>query len=322
MLEMVSVIIPVYNVESYLVKCLNSVINQSYSNIEIILVDDGSTDKSSEICDAYAKNDDRIQVIHKINGGLSEARNVGIDYAKGQYITFIDSDDYIAKDYIEYLYNMLIQDDADISIVSNKKVWNDYEKLDELKMKKRSFQSIEAIEDLLYQKHIDNSAWGKMYKKSLFNQIRYPIGKLYEDLGTTYRVFYNADRIIWCNQQKYYYFQRNNSIMNQQFSLKNLDRIDISQQIMGFVQEKAPQIESAAICRFFISNIQVLRELPLNEKQYQPTVRVIYQNMKKYRKYVIFDKRAKLINRIIALCSYLPLCFIQKLGVLYKKIYK
>lgn len=320
--DLVSIIVPVYNVEHYISRCVDSLLNQTYRNIEIILVDDGSTDSSSLICDQYAKKDQRIQVFHKKNGGLSDARNVGITYSKGDFITFVDSDDFVTKDYIEYMYRLLQENHADISIVSNKKVWNENEKIECTKFKKEIFDNIEAMEDMFYQKHIENSAWAKLYRRELFEEIEFPKGKLYEDLGTTYKVFFKSRIIVWCNQQKYYYFQRNNSIMSRTFSTENRDRIDISKEIVDFTRVNAPSILDAAISRFFISNIQLLREIPLSEIQYQSLFLEICQNIKCCRKKILFDKKAKMINRLIAFCTYMPLSIIQKMGVIYKKVYK
>ena len=188
MKDLISVIIPVYKVEEYINRCIDSVINQTYKNLEIILVDDGSPDGCPKICDEYAKKDSRIRVIHKQNGGLSDARNVGIDNANGKYITFIDSDDWIPIDSINILYKNLINTKSEISsgcllevFSDNRKNYsnNDYE----------VYSKIEGLKNLFLLHDISNSASGKIYDISLFDNIRYPVGKLYEDLGTTYKLF-------------------------------------------------------------------------------------------------------------------------------------
>lgn len=319
---LISVVVPVYKVEKYLKRCVESIVKQTYDNLEIILVDDGSPDGCPEICDQYAEKDARIHVYHKSNGGLSDARNVGIEKATGKYITFVDSDDYVSCDYVEYLYNLLRKSDADISIVCNKKIWSYDEKLDDVEHQETIFSNTEAMEALFYQKFIENSAWAKLYKKELFDVIRYPKGRLYEDLGTTYKLFFNASKIIWSNEQKYYYFQRESSIMSKAFTEKNMDRIAMSEEILDFVRDNCCEIEKAAVSRFFISNIQVLRELPLENQKYQNCCKEICENIKKYRKEVVLDSKAKTITRLIALSSFMPFWLMQKLGAVYKKIYK
>lgn len=304
-------------VEKYLKRCIRSIQKQTYKNLEIILVDDGGTDNCSRICDEFAQKDSRIKVVHKQNGGLSDARNVGIDIARGEYITFVDSDDYVTQDYIEYLYNLLEKNKADISIVSNKKTWKFSDTVDLVNNKEILFSNVDAVEDLLYQKHIENSAWAKLYKTELFSDIRYPIGMLYEDLGTTYKLLFKATNIVWSNEQKYFYFQRDNSIMNKKFSGKNLDRIFLSQEILNFVDKKIPKIKNAAESRFFVSNIQVLRELPLKESCYFEIRDEIKKNIKIYRKKVLFDSNAKKMTRCIAAFSYLPIWFLKDLGKFY-----
>lgn len=316
--DLISVIIPVYNVEQYLVRCLDSVINQTYKKLEIILIDDGSIDKSSLICDSYAKKDERIVVIHKENGGLSDARNRGMDVAKGSYIAFIDSDDFVSPDYIEYLYNILKNNNADVSCCDFQCFVKDVESSTR-KIDLKTYSGIEAIEQLCYQKTINTSAWGKLYKTELFNSVRFPKGRLYEDLGTTYKVFYKSNKIINSSDKKYYYFLRGDSIMRSSFSLKNFDRILLSNELLNFINENAPSIKNAAISRFFISNVQVFREIPLDNDRYKNEIRILKNNIKKYRKNVFFDKKAKKISRLIALSSYCPEKIFQFLGELYKK---
>lgn len=319
---LISIVIPVYNVEKELDRCIVSVLKQTYTNLEIILVNDGSTDNSGIKCEDYKTKDSRIKVIHKNNGGLSEARNFGMDEANGELITFIDSDDYVTNDYVEYLYNMMSKNDADVSIVENKKVWGELEELDKNLDEEIIFNSLDAVEDLLYQKHIENSAWAKLYKRKLFEGIRYPCGMLYEDLGTTYKVLLRAEKIVWSNIQKYYYYQRENSIMYRKFTSKNMDRIILSEKMLEEISLEYPELIPAAISRVFISNVQVLRELPMEDEAFDTIKQDIISNIKKYRKNVLFNKKAKKINRIIAVLSYGSLNIFVKLGSLYKKVYK
>lgn len=323
--ELISVIIPVYNVENYLSRCVDSIINQTYSNLEIILVDDGSTDSSGVMCDEYKKKDKRITVIHQENGGLSQARNSGMKVMNGKYVTFVDSDDYISKDYIEYLFKLIVRYKADISICLHRNFYEDGTLEKKKKNKRKSivlFSGQDAVIDLCYQKHIPNSAWGKLYKSKLFRNVVYPVGKLYEDLGTTYKLFLKSNRVVFSPKEKYYYFQRRDSIMHFKFSIKNMDRVKLSEKLYKDVKDISDELKMAAVSRMFISNMQVLREFPFGDVQYQEEEEYIKKNIKFYRKKVLFDKRAKRINRLIALSTYFDLEGVQRLGKLYKFFYR
>lgn len=318
--ELISIVIPVYNVGKYLQTCVESVINQTYTNLQIILVNDGSTDRSGEICEEFKKKDERIIVIHKENGGLSDARNYGLNYVVGNYVTFIDSDDYVSTDYVSFLVELLENHNADISICGLCKfIEGETVRISDNNIIK-CFTNIEAIEDNFYQKHIENSACGKLYKVEMFENIRYPIGRIYEDLATTYRLLGLATKVVWSAQQKYFYLQRNDSIMHQKFSLRDMDRITISREILEYTKINYPQIENAANSRFFISNIQTLRILPLNDKKYLQEIYEIQKNITLYRKGVLHDKNAKKITRVIALMAYGPIGILQKLGDAYKRV--
>lgn len=322
MQPLISIVIPIYNVALYLERCLESVCSQTYQNLEIILVDDGSTDNSRHICDEYAARDNRINVIHKENGGLSEARNVGIDIFKGEYITFIDSDDFVHNGYIQRLYDLLIGGEADISVIGQQKFSSSNEiKEHEKDSNIKYFTGISAIADMWYQKNILTSAWGKLYNKSLFHEIRYPVGKLYEDLATTYRLFYLAKKIVYSSEILYYYYQRSSSIMYQKFTLDKMDRIAISLELLEWAKAYCPELREAATARFFLSNIQVLREIPITDG-YQEQIQYIKNNVKKYRTQVIHDKNAKFMNRLIAYCSIFNIRLFQKMGCVYKRIFK
>jgi len=206
------VIVPVYNVEKYLEKCLNSIVNQTYQNLEIILVDDGSPDGCGAICDKYAAQDQRIRVIHKENGGLSSARNAGLEIATGEYINFVDSDDWIEPDMYEYLLSGAQQAGADIVVCGmfeelpdrqHCHSWHDAE----------TFNTEEGLEQLFLRKKYSHSAWAKLYRRTLFADVRFPDGRNFEDIATTYRVFEKAQIVRLLPKAKYHYLQRNDSIM-------------------------------------------------------------------------------------------------------------
>lgn len=213
---LVSIIIPVYNVNNYLRRCLDSVVGQTYQKLEIILVDDGSTDNSGKICDEYAQIDNRIIVVHKINGGLSDARNVGIDIASGKYIAFIDSDDFVSTKYIQILLEEIMKKNADIAICKYVKgSRDDFVKENNKKRKIKCFKSVEMLKNWHGKyKHVETVAWNKLYKLSLFkeNNISYPQGYYNEDVQTTHLLINKADNIILIDEVLYYYFQRKDSI--------------------------------------------------------------------------------------------------------------
>lgn len=209
---LISIIIPIYKVEPYLRRCLDSIVNQTYTNLEIILVDDGSPDGCPHICDEYAAKDNRIVAIHKKNGGLSDARNAGLDICKGEYISFIDSDDWVDEKYIEILLDLAIKENADIAIGENIQTSGICNKLNNIS-KTQIYSSKEALYHLFTHNHIAFTiSCGKLYKKELFSNLHFPIGKFHEDEFTTYILLYRSKEIVYTNRILYYYFRHSNSI--------------------------------------------------------------------------------------------------------------
>ncbi len=207
--ELITIIVPVYNVEKYLCKCIDSVLIQTYKNFELVIIDDGSTDNSGNICDTYKNKDNRIRVIHKENGGLSDARNFGIENAHGKYITFIDSDDYLKNTYIEYLYKLIKEFNTDISICAYTVFTDTGKCIDYGKgYKREKLDKIETFKRMLNEEGFSVSSCAKLYKTTLFNDIRYPKGKLCEDNGTTYKLIDKVDQIAYGNESQYYYLKR------------------------------------------------------------------------------------------------------------------
>ncbi len=246
--SLITIIVPVYKVEKYLKKCIDSIINQDYKNLEIILVDDGSPDICPEICDEYAKKDERIRVVHKENGGLSDARNAGIKVATGEYIAFIDSDDYVAENYISMLLYTLKKYDADISACNYIKVYEDTGRQEvELKTDKELVMTnVEAMKDLfILPSNSDVVTWNKLYRTSLFtdNNIEFPKGKLHEDNFTTYKLYYYSSKVAFVNVPCYYYLQRKDSIMGQKFNPRRLDILLALQEIKKFVKKNNIDLE-------------------------------------------------------------------------------
>ena len=210
---MISVIIPVFNVEKYLPKCLDSVINQTYKNIEIILVDDGSKDSSGRICDEYAQQDSRIIVVHKENGGLSSARNAGLDIATGDYVMFVDSDDYVEPYFCEIPLKLAKENNVEIVSFGYYRVYEDGRKIEFKTSNPRIISTNEGIFQLIKKTDvIYNLPCNKFFKRTLFREIRFPLGKEYEDQATTYLLFHKASGIYVSDCILYNYLYRETSI--------------------------------------------------------------------------------------------------------------
>ncbi|MBP1744959.1 MAG: hypothetical protein H6Q58_1937 [Firmicutes bacterium] len=265
--ELVSVIIPVYKVEDYIRRCVDSVLKQTYGNLEIILVDDGSPDRCGEICDEYAAKDSRVVSIHKKNGGLSDARNAGMEVCKGEYITFLDSDDWVEAAYIEKLYRLLKETDSDISVCSFIRTSKEDAEPDAAPEEIRVFSNIEALNSLESNADIQLYiqlvvAWGKLYRRSLFDGVTYPVGKLHEDEFTTYKLLYRADRVALTSAQLLYYWQREDSIMGAGFNVKgNLDATEALKERAEFYQKAGLDELSSRACK-----MAFLKSLVLNKR--------------------------------------------------------
>lgn len=258
--QLISVIIPVYGVEKYLDRCIASICKQTYRNLEILLVDDGSKDSSGNICDKWANNDSRITVFHKNNGGLSSARNYGIARAKGDYVSFIDADDYVQENYIEYLYNLILKYSCDISICCYIKTANEYVHFgeDENLHEKILMSGKEACFYLLtegYRYLI--TAWGKLYKKHLVSTYLFPEGRIHEDEATTYKYYYNAEKVVVGNRQCYAYRYNPSSITHLLLSGKNHDAIKcLSERAIYFSnhdEDKLEQLSWEMLFNYLIS---------------------------------------------------------------------
>lgn len=240
---MVSVIIPAYNVEDYISESLESVVNQTYRNIEIIVIDDGSTDNTLNICNRYAKNDSRIHVICTDNHGVSQARNEGLKAAKGEYIAFVDSDDYAHSHLFENILKDMCMNNSDIGIA-------DYGRFSEKKdiildsriAEKCVLNSVGCIEEAYKSdKHgINFTLWAKVYRRDLFekNNIRFPINKIHEDIFTLYELMYYATKITYSGEILYFYRKRQGSIMLRPFSLSNLAALEATREAIAFFDKK------------------------------------------------------------------------------------
>lgn len=240
--KLVSIIVPIYNIEKYIEKCINSIINQTYTNIEIILINDGSTDGCKSICEEYEKKDNRIVLINKINEGLSVARNTGLEKAKGEYVAFIDGDDFVDEKYIETLYNNLQKNNADISacgfyMYHNDKNFSRFEKIEKDKIEVLNPEK--ALDKIMnYKSAFKQNVWNKLYKKEIFtkNNIKFYKDKIYEDVGISYELISNSNIIVYDTTCLYYYVQREKSITKRlKFDKRELDRIEMANKMCDYI---------------------------------------------------------------------------------------
>ena len=286
--ELITIVIPIYNVEKYLHDCLKSVINQTYNNLQIILVDDGSPDNCPKICDEYKNKDSRIEVIHKKNGGLSDARNAGLEKAKGRYICFIDSDDFINCKYIEKLYDLITKNNADMAVSNFKRVQDFKEEYLEKKEENATeeiYTGKQMIENIYSRKLYVQStvAWNKMYKTELFKDIKFPYGKLHEDEFTTYKLYYICSKVVMTSEILYYYRYVPNSIMNKKFNKKRLDGISaLEERLTFFKDKKEEKLYNLTLIRY----LMVIMIHYTNIKKFLENSEEIQKNLKcKYNKY-------------------------------------
>lgn len=257
--EKISLIIPVYNVEKYLKKCIDSAINQTYQNIEIILINDGSTDNSGKICEEYSRRYQNIIYVNKKNGGLSSARNAGIHVSKGDYLFFLDSDDYITEDCIESLYFALLKENTDISIGNYQEVYLN----DEIDLKRKNREYIfldneQAFIEMLSHNTFNMSACNKLFKKYLFKEIEFPLGKKCEDYYIMYKLILNSKKISLIESPTYFYLQRTNSITKN--SNVNIDFLIASYEQMKYVESNFPHLRQYAYSDYAMAGMAIHQE--------------------------------------------------------------
>lgn len=298
--QKVSVIVPIYKVEPYLKRAVASILHQTYHNLEIILVDDGSPDQCGRICDDYAKEDNRITVIHKENGGLSDARNAGLDTAHGEYIVFVDSDDFIAEDYVETLMQCLKKYDADVAMCSYAVTAS--VELDESIFKASRDETVEVcdrrelLNNLYDANHKDATyfivSWNKIYKASLWQDVRFPKGRIHEDEATTYKIYDRAQKGVYLHRPLYGYFTAPSSITRDRFNIKRLQWMDALDDRIVYFEDKTEQLneegkqekefleKQIACCRRARADASIHYYYPLKEEL--PTERKAAKRLKSY----------------------------------------
>ena len=262
MSELISVIVPVYNVEQYLEKCVQSIQTQTYSNLEILLVDDGATDSSGRLCDELATTDERITVIHKENGGLSSARNEGQKNAKGEYILFVDSDDYIHEEMIESLYQQLIAENADVSScnVMNVYTTNQTPQCDREDLYLVLNQE-EFLREYLIGQKVPGTICNKLIRKEIADKIEFPVGKIYEDAFYHYQLVQIAKKYVVNTKPYYYYYHRQQSITTTPYRERDLVYITIYQQFYDLVKQQFPKLEEEAFFRLSYAHFYILDKM-------------------------------------------------------------
>ena len=259
-LPKISVIVPVYNVQKYIKKCINSIINQTYSNLEIIIVNDGSTDNSGTICEYYTAQDDRIIFINQENQGLSMARNNALDIATGEYIGFVDSDDWIEPDMFFTLYTIAVENDADISMC-NFYYTHDSGYKSPFSNETTGIKVLTGVHKITNNIRIANNfVWNKLYRRHLFNETRFPKNKLYEDIFLVYKLIDNANKMVTTSQCEYYYLRRESGITLRKFKLNQFDNTEAYMERYEYISNKYPALEKTCRKQIFLSLLWVLRK--------------------------------------------------------------
>ena len=285
--NLISVIIPVYNVEKYLEECLNSLVAQTYPFLEIILVNDGSNDACPEICEAYAQKDSRIKVVHKVNGGLSDARNFGLRRAGGDFIAFVDSDDQLSSHFCEKLLSTLLEHEADIAECNFIKFAKSEEIASDIKGGNDNieiFNTEKALEELIKERQFKQVVWNKMYRKEVIGNFEFPVGKLNEDEFWTYKVFGNAKRIAKIYDSLYFYRQQSNSIMGMGYNVRRLDGLNALEERIYYMEKYFPSLVPAAVRRLFYGTLFHYHHLTVSKIDVDKTSRkMLVRNLRSYR---------------------------------------
>lgn len=298
---LVSIVIPIYNVEKYLERCIGSVRSQTYRRLEIILVDDGSPDRSPELCDAYAREDSRIKVVHRQNGGLSAARNSGVSDAGGNFVFFLDADDQILPDTIETLVHMCETGPAQIAVVGFANVI-DGKPLATPRQTASDpliLTSAEALIAMLYQNMFDTSAWAKLIPLDLAKRFPFPVGRVYEDLATVYQWLLSADAIAYSAEAKYLYTHNDDGIISQSASLKNAtDEKSAMDALYQAVSEALPAGLPAARSRRFSTYCHILLTMESKTLPQAAFKKDIRRTLAQDCLPVLFDRKARPKNRL------------------------
>lgn len=324
-MKKISVIVPIYNVENYIEKCIESIVNQTYKNLEIILVNDGSEDNSVLICEKWLKKDKRIILFHKENGGLSDARNYALDRASGEYLVFVDSDDFIELDMLEKLYLAVTKNDSDVAICGFKNIYENYETSQYLTLNNEKIVTGKSILKQVFTPlgYVYVVVWNKIYKKDIFKNLRFDKGKIYEDEFINFRIFYNITKVTIVNECLYNYRQREGSIINSEFNIhKFYCNKEFQKLRIDFYKEKNDlELLNLAAKEYLRWSFKII-----NEKGHYFTEDIKKELVNDFRKvYKLtkynFDKHSLMLF-IRSTLAYINLEFTVKLNNLILKIFK
>lgn len=318
----ISIIVPVYKVEKYLNRCIDSILNQSYKNIEVILVDDGSPDNCGKICDEYLLKDNRIRVIHKENGGLSSARNAGLDIATGDYIGFVDSDDWIEPKMYETLIENVIKYNAQISVGGVVDLLEEGNKYTSIKSTFDGNIKIECLnkEDAMKKFFLGSwSAWDKIYKREVHEKIRFPEGEINEDEAIAMQILDNCEKIVYTNEVFYNYIKRSDSITTSEFSEKKLDWYKNCKRNLEFIKENYSSLNEYAEVRFCNSIMWSLRCIAIENNNFKDSINILLCGLRDNKKELLnnnlISKKEKIWIMLLLCTSFRNNIFIFKLLV-------
>lgn len=304
---MISVIVPVYNTRDYLCRCVDALLAQDHHDVEIILIDDGSTDGSDKLCDQLANDHAEIRVIHQTNAGLSAARNCGVKAAQGEYLTFVDSDDAVAVNFLSTLYSLIVEQNVEIAACTFAEITPRGEQRDFV----ASSHLVQILDPatclqkmLLEQDGLSLSACARLYAKRLFKQVKFPVGKLYEDVGTTYKLVLASQRIAYLPQPLYYYYANSASIIHQEFSFAKHDLIELTDCACDDIVQQFPELRPITDLRRMHARFSILRQMVVVNKatrqksKFQQTEQHIITYLRTHRADVLHNPYATLRDRM------------------------
>ena len=314
---LISIIVPVYKVEQYLSKCVDSILAQTYRNLEVFLVDDGSPDNCGAICDELAQKDSRIRVIHKENGGLSSARNAALEVAEGEYFGFVDSDDWIEPEMYETLLAGIRKFDAQMAYGGRYDIdGNTGEKTIGLcPQKEECISGMEMLGRVFLWEHCDSAAWDKLYHRSLFDGIRYPQGYNSEDIAIFYKLMERTDKVAMCNKPLYNYLHRPNSITTAKISDKTFHFLHHTDTIYPYIRRNHPELADRAryfhICALVYSVLMIDLASKEEQRKYADVCASRRKELRSHLPFLItssfYGKQERLTNILLALKIYIPL---------------
>lgn len=319
---MISVIVPVYNVEKYLERCVKSIAAQTYKDLEILLIDDGSTDKSGKMCDDFQQTDSRIKAFHKQNGGLSDARNYGIEHSAGEFISFVDSDDYIDEKMLETLHRLITENDADLAVCSAMDVFEGKEVTQVKKIKEFNLNKVESYKYMLRGDGIP-SACNKLYKRQTVGNVRFPVGKLYEDGFFTPQILKRVEKTAVTSKPMYYYFRRADSITTKPFRKGDLDVIEAYDKCVKQVKELCPEALPYAEFRYRNAYFNVLDKMLMRDDCKEiPEYKQVVKYLKKHTVQIVKDPGFGKMRKIAAVALKFSVPLYKKILLTKQKIYK